>query len=72
MDCKDFNWVFSSASPAGQYLKYIDEENKYYYKLSDYSCGRFTSNESVMEVIASRVADCLACQCFVIQARCLM
>ena len=59
MDCKDFNWVFISASPAGQYLKYIDEENKYYYKLSDYYCGRFTSNESVMEVIASRVGRLL-------------
>lgn len=50
-------WMYSSSSSGGQYLKAVDEygDKKYYYKLSDYSYGTFRSHESVLEVISSRL-----------------
>lgn len=58
-DYTSLHWTFSSNSSGGTYLKSekIIGGKKYYFKLSDFSYGRFVSHEAVLEVIASRLGE---------------
>lgn len=60
-DYRFLQWNYSSSSSGGTYLKseYVLGSKKYYYKLSDFRMGRFTGCETAIEVIASRLGECL-------------
>jgi hypothetical protein len=55
IDYTRLQWLYGQSTSDGQYLK--TQDNKYYYKLSDYCYGSFTSHESMLEVVASRVGS---------------
>lgn len=58
VDLRHLNLEYSSSSTGGMYLKSVIRNNRgvlQHYKLSNFNLGRFISNESVLEVIVSRL-----------------